>query len=236
MSKMKAKKKEINGYHPYRTCAALVLLIVLGPAWCLSAASLTVGVNGASGEAMEDALVYARLLSDTARKQKETETTIVDQVDKEFIKQITVVQTGAKVYFPNHDKIRHHVYSFSPAKKFEIPLYKGMPANPIVFDKEGAVALGCNIHDWMNGYIYVVDTPYFITTGHDGKAILEVPPGDYDVRVWHPWLKGGSSQTGRHVTVKEGEGIETSFIVNLERGWNPRRGPITKLFSGGGYR
>lgn len=233
---MKAKRKEISGYKPHLAFAILVSLIVFGSVGSLYAASLTVTIRRASGEVVEGALVYAKPISDAVRKQKEPDTTIVDQIDKEFIKQITVVQIGAKVYFPNHDKIRHHVYSFSPAKKFEIPLYKGMPANPIVFDKEGAVALGCNIHDWMNGFIFVIDTPYFITTGQDGKAILEVPPGDYDVRVWHPWLKGSTSQASRNIIVNKEERTETSFAIDLEKGWNPRRGPITKLFSGGGYR
>lgn len=233
---MKAKRKEISGYKPHPAFAILVSLIVFGSVGSLYAASLTVTIRRASGEVVEGALVYAKPKSDAVRKQKEPDTTIIDQIDKEFIKQITVVQIGAKVYFPNHDKIRHHVYSFSPAKKFEIPLYKGMPPNPIVFDKEGAVALGCNIHDWMNGFIFVIDTPYFITTGQDGKAILEVPPGDYDVRVWHPWLKGSTSQMSRNIIVNKEERTETSFVIDLDKAWNPRRGPITKLFSGGGYR
>lgn len=233
---MKAKRKEISRYKPHRAFAILVSLIVFGSVGSLYAASLTVTIRRASGEAVEGALVYAKPISDPSGKQKEPDAVIVDQIDKEFIKQITVVQISAKVYFPNHDKIRHHVYSFSPAKKFEIPLYKGMPPNPIVFDKEGAVALGCNIHDWMNGFIYVIDTPYFITTHQDGKAVLEVPPGDYDVRVWHPWLKGSTGQASRNIIVNKDGRTETSFVIDLERGWNPRRGPITKLFSGGGYR
>src|SRR5204863_937520 len=97
----------------------------------------------------------------------------VAQKDKTFIPFVTVVQTGTPVQFPNQDPIRHHVYSFSPPKPFEIKLYAGTPVAPIVFDKPGEVVLGCNIHDHMLAYIYVVDTPYFGKTGKDGRARLE---------------------------------------------------------------
>lgn len=82
------------------------------------------------------------------------------------------VYVGTRVTFPNRDNIRHHVYSFSSAKKFELPLYIGTPAAPVVFDKPGVVALGCNIHDWMLAYIYVLTTPHFAKTAADGKARL----------------------------------------------------------------
>ena len=71
---------------------------------------------------------------------------------------------------PNRDNIRHHVYSFSPAKRFELPLYAGVPTQPVLFDKAGVVVLGCNIHDWMIGYIYVSDSPWFGKTGADGTV------------------------------------------------------------------
>jgi plastocyanin len=72
---------------------------------------------------------------------------VMDQVNKEFVPAVLPVVVGTPVSFPNRDNIRHHVYSFSPAKKFELPLYMGTPSAPVVFDKPGAVALGCNIHD-----------------------------------------------------------------------------------------
>jgi hypothetical protein len=78
-------------------------------------------------------------------------------------------------------------YSFSPAKSFEIKLYSGKPMQPVLFDKPGEVAVGCNIHDWMEAYVLVVDSPYFAKTGEDGKALLrQLPPGEYRLRVWHP--------------------------------------------------
>ena len=90
---------------------------------------------------------------------------IVDQINLEFVPHVKPVVVGSPVYFPNKDDVRHHVYSFSPAKRFELPLYSGTPAAPVVFDRPGIVAIGCNIHDWMLGYIYVAETPYLAAHG-----------------------------------------------------------------------
>jgi hypothetical protein len=107
---------------------------------------------------------------------------------------MTVVQTGTSVDFPNNDTIRHHVYSFSEPKRFEIKLYAGKPGQPVVFDKPGQVDIGCNIHDWMEAHVLVVDTPYFARTGADGRAtVAGVPAGRYRVRPWHPLQKGAAA-------------------------------------------
>ena len=113
-------------------------------------------------------------------------TAAVEQINKAFVPMVSIVQVGTMVRFPNRDEFRHHVYSFSAAKKFEIKLYAGTPASPIEFDKPGEVVMGCNIHDAMVGYIYVVESPYFGKTGKDGVVRLEnLPPGDYEVRAAH---------------------------------------------------
>lgn len=114
--------------------------------------------------------------------------TVVDMVQKNrrFTPTVLPVQTGTAVNFPNLDTVRHHVYSFSPTRKFEIKLYAGTPATPIVFDKPGTATLGCNIHDTMVGYIHVVDTPYFGATDAAGKVSIDVPAGEHKVHVWYP--------------------------------------------------
>ncbi len=94
----------------------------------------------------------------------------VDQVDKQFVPYVKPVFVGSKVRFPNSDKIRHQVYSFSPAKKFELPLYGGTDAPPVVFDKPGIIVLGCNIHDWMVGIHLWSETPFFAKTGSGGHG------------------------------------------------------------------
>ncbi|MCC4616654.1 methylamine utilization protein [Xanthomonas campestris pv. asclepiadis] len=114
----------------------------------------------------------------------------MDQVNSQFVPAVLAVRTGTLVRFPNNDQIRHQVYSFSPAKRFELPLFQGTKATPIRFDQAGLVTIGCNIHDWMLGYIVVLDTPYFGKTGSDGRVQLDAPAGTYTLRVWHPRIKG----------------------------------------------
>jgi len=110
---------------------------------------------------------------------------IMDQVNTQFHPHILAVQRNTQVSFPNSDSIQHHVYSFSAAKVFELELYKGLRANPLMFEKAGVVELGCNVHDWMLGYIYVVDTPYFSQTDALGKASVTLPDGEYALNAWH---------------------------------------------------
>jgi hypothetical protein len=113
------------------------------------------------------------------------------------------------VHFPNSDNIRHQVYSFSPAKKFELPLYAGSSAPPVTFDKPGVVVLGCNIHDWMIGYVYVSETPFYAKTGAAGAAVLsDMPPGEYTVRIWHPSMDRAEETTSRRVTLAADPGSE----------------------------
>jgi len=111
----------------------------------------------------------------------------IEQVDREFIPYLTVLQTGTTASFPNRDPILHHIYSFSPAKTFEIKLYTGKSPSSVTFDKPGIVTLGCNIHDWMIAYVLVVSTPWFGKTDASGTVKLrDLPPGSYALHAWHP--------------------------------------------------
>ena len=147
------------------------------------AATVEVAVQDARGIAIEDAVVWLVPKAGTAPVRRRD--SAVEQKDKAFIPLVTVVQTGTPVHFPNRDPIRHHVYSFSPPKTFEIKLYAGTPVAPIVFDKPGEVVLGCNIHDHMLAYVYVVDSPWFAKSGKDGQARIEAGGGEYDLHLWH---------------------------------------------------
>ncbi len=126
------------------------------------------------------------------------------QKGRAFQPTLLVVQTGTPVLFPNFDTVRHHVYSFSATRKFEIKLYAGTPAAPVVFDKAGTATLGCNIHDQMLGYIHVVDTPHFGVTGSDGQVNLDLPAGEHRVQIWWPAL--GESNPGVEQVLKAGGG------------------------------
>lgn len=114
---------------------------------------------------------------------------VMDQRGNAFLPDVLIIPTNTAVHFPNSDDIRHHVYSFSPAKRFELRLYHGQTAEPVLFDKPGQVILGCNIHDSMLGYIYVVDSDYFGMSDAQGKVnIKNIPVGKYQLQIQHPRL------------------------------------------------
>lgn len=162
-----------------------ILPLALFLAASARAATITVDVRDARGSAVADAVVYA--VPEGRELPLAKKTAIMDQKNRMFVPHVLPVQTGTAVRFPNSDDIRHQVYSFSSAKVFQLPLYEGTPANPVVFDRSGVVTLGCNIHDRMSAYIVIVDTPYFATTTKKGRAQLTaVGSGRYALRVWYP--------------------------------------------------
>lgn len=139
----------------------------------------------------------------------------IDQRGLRYVHQVVVVRTGSFVTFPNSDNVRHHVYSFSPAKTFKLKPYSGNHASSVVFDKSAIVTLGCNIHDWMLGYIDVVDTPYFAKTGEDGVAALkDLPEGDYELRIRHPRLEAANEYVSEKAT-PDGSLLLRDFRVAL---------------------
>ncbi len=163
---------------------ALSLVFSLVFSSLAAAAQLAVTVVDKSGAPVADAAVYAVPVG--TKPALKPASAKIDQVNKEFEPLVSIMQVGTSVAFPNRDNIRHHVYSFSPAKTFELKLYSGQPSQPVVFDRPGVVVLGCNIHDWMVAYVVVVDTPYFGKTDATGKLKLDgLPAGEYDVRLWH---------------------------------------------------
>lgn len=180
--------------------AALAALVLL--AGGAQAGTVQVDVSDAAGKPLADAVVF--LDSAEARKQVKPLVGVeMAQEKRQFVPGVLVVPVGTEVLFPNRDSVRHHVYSFSPAKKFELKLYSGTPSNPVLFDKSGVVTLGCNIHDQMVGWVLVVDTPYYARTpAATGKVQLDnVPPGTYTLRTWHARLPVGAPALEQALTV-----------------------------------
>ena len=160
--------------------------LLLALAITARAAGIDVLVVDRAGRPVEDAAVHVETRDRPARASAPKSATI-DQVKRTFVPHVSVVQVGAAVRFPNSDDIRHQVYSFSAAKPFTLKLYSGTPSSPIVFDRAGEIALGCNIHDRMSAFVYVVDTPWFGKTGADGHTrIDELPGSPVVVHARHP--------------------------------------------------
>jgi len=140
---------------------------------------------------------------------------VMDQIDMRFDPEVLVVPVGAQVTFPNSDKVAHQVYSFSPAKRFSLGLYRGKRYPPVDFSKPGLVVLGCNIHDAMVGYIYVAESPYFGKSDEFGVLQLSgVPAGNYVVKAWSPRFKGEDAETLSLITVKANDVQVHTFVVS----------------------
>jgi plastocyanin len=175
----------MNHRHRRHVAALLGILAVQLPLMqAARAAAVTVNVKTQSGSAAGDAVVIFDPLD--AAPPASRDAAIIDQVNKRFVPRVSVVRTGTTITFPNSDRIRHQVYSFSQAKTFSLKLYAGSPKTPVTFDRPGLVVLGCNIHDNMLAFIGVVDTPYFAKTADNGTVTLNLPAGRYRLRAWHP--------------------------------------------------
>ena len=216
--------------------ATLLAVLSLAPAAALAqTAEIAARVVDEQGRPVADAVVVAVPSDGSLRLPARPREGVVDQVDKEFTPKVTAVLVGTPVSFPNNDNIRHQVYSFSPAKRFELPLYAGVPAQPVVFDKAGLVVLGCNIHDWMVGYVYVSESPYFAKTGKDGRALIgELPPRAYVVRVWHAQLDGAEEATRKTVEATQARRFDVDWTLKLKPELKLRRAPTSER-GGGRY-
>ena len=109
------------------------------------------------------------------------------QRDLAFIPALLPVRAGTRVEFPNEDPTYHNVFSFSPAKRFDLGRYRAdePPPPPQLFDRPGLVVLRCDIHKHMRAAILVLDTPHFVVTGADGAFQLPgLPPGRYTLKAW----------------------------------------------------
>jgi plastocyanin len=153
------------------------------------AGTLDIEVLDPDGQPVPDVAAYVTYATPGA--SGDPGTAVMDQVDTRFVPHILVVQQGTAVEFPNSDVIAHHVYSFSKPNNFVLPLYKGDAHDPVTFEHDGIVTLGCNIHDHMLAYIVVVDTPTFGVTNEMGQSHVEVRDswGQATVHIWSPRIR-----------------------------------------------
>jgi plastocyanin len=175
--------------------------VAAASALSVQAASVDVTVIDPAGRPLAGAVVMLEPAS-TRLPVKPMNGVQIAQAQRQFSPQVTVVTVGTPVTFPNFDTVRHHVYSFSPAKSFELKLYAGVPNTPVVFDKPGVAVLGCNIHDQMAAWVVVVDTPLYTRSAASGRArIPDVTPGNYRLRIWHPAMAAATEPASTPVTV-----------------------------------
>ena len=185
-----------------RNC--LIALALAGAAMPLAAAPLTVRVVDASGRPVRDAVVTLYPSSGASRPARPGGRFSVSQKDLQFHPFLTIVPVGADVSFPNLDPTKHHVYSFSPAKRFELKLFAKDQSRTVHFDKAGVVALGCNIHDQMSAFIVVTDSAWTARTNAQGIVTFgDAPNVAGRLVLWHPYLRAPGGQLQEGVTAAQ---------------------------------
>jgi plastocyanin len=188
---------------------SIIAIAALALSTTAQARDITVIIKDAAGHPVEDAVVS---LDAPGRAPPPGHFTI-NQKNTMFAPFVLVIPVGSTVDFANLDPFRHHVYSFSPTKKFELKLFGQGEKRSVTFDKPGTVALGCNIHDTMQAFIQVVDTAFAAKTGKDGRAVLRgAPSGAAKLLVWHPHLRA----PGNRVTVVAQGGGDVSLPVSVK--------------------
>lgn len=194
------------------------LLAIVGPllaAVSPSAVARTVSgqVLGQDGKPVAHAVVFVQ--EPALQSAAASSSAIMDQFNKTFVPEMLPVAVGTQVKFPNRDQIRHHVYSFSRPKRFELPLYKGEDAPPVLFDKPGVVKIGCNIHDWMSAIILVLPNDRFAVTKEDGMFSLPgLDAGTYTITAWHAQSRDKTEEIAQRIEIV-GSDPQLTFKLSL---------------------
>jgi plastocyanin len=207
--------------------ALIAFMIAASMALPARAADLVVTLATPAGKPVANAVVMVKPQGAAGRAASHLSGPFVmSQKDMQFEPFVLVVPVGAEVSFPNLDPFRHHVYSFSPAKTFELKLYGRGDVPVVKFDKAGVVTLACNFHDNMSAYIKVVDTPFAAKTDARGEAVVrDVPAGAATLTVWQPFLKAKGSEMSREIAAPAAGQLKLALTADL------RNAPLRR----GGY-
>jgi plastocyanin len=195
-------------------CMVAITLLARQP----GAAELTAHVTDARGKPVADAVITIVPHDGSAASPRSgAETKTIDQKDETFIPYVEIFRPGDSVVFHNSDQTRHHVYSFAPARQFEFVLTPGQSSPPLRLEHAGAVAVGCNIHDRMITYLYISDAPWITRSAADGRATIDgLPPGEFDVRVWHPQMRPGQVDPAQSLHIADSaDAKELKFSLPL---------------------
>ena len=180
--------------------APVIALTLAGPA---RAGDVTIRIFDAAGQPVDEAVVTIKPAAGIPAGQIRFPwpTTMVQQ-DIMFVPHVLIVPVGATVQFPNKDKVRHHIYSFSKPAKFDLKLFGRDESRSYTFTTAGTVAIGCNIHDMMSGFIKVVDTPFAGKSSDGGSVVIDhVSGGAATLTVWHPRLRGKANEVSFQLTI-----------------------------------
>jgi len=203
------------------------LLSVAAGAFALAATSATaatvdVAVTDANGKPAANAVVALAPDVQPAPASHIAARVVIDQQHETFLPLVAVVRKGGEAVFTNNDTTMHQVYSFSPVKQFQFEIDRGQVSKPVVFDKPGVAAIGCNIHDNMVAYVFVADAPFAAVTDAQGRAqIRDVPDGAWHATAWHPQLRVGKQPAPVALAVN---GPQTKLSLTLALSGTPMAG------------
>jgi len=215
------------------TFIASIALSSFGLALPAQAELITLKIIDQQQQAVSDAVI--EVLSSSESIGEADSINVIDQIDKMFVPEQIVIQQGQAVDFPNSDNIRHHVYSFSEAKTFELKLYADKPEKPIQFEKPGVVVVGCNIHDSMIGYIYVAQYLTVVTSSELGNASFTSPIQNPRISIWHPYNSDGA-ESRQYFEIDQLEKNENDeHIVQLDITSPPPRESFEDTFGASGH-
>jgi plastocyanin len=210
----------------------LSILWVCGLAYQATAAEMRALVADSKGAVLSNAIVMLKPKFELSSPILIPEKTELRQQGALFVPFVLPVKTGTTVLFPNFDRFRHHVYSFSKAKRFELKLYGQDESHSVLFETAGVIALGCNIHDNMLAYVYVTDSPIFAKTDREGAVVFEdLEQGEYEVTAWHPGVSKNGMSPPIDIVL---EGLDNSVRIQLElkRVWGQQSAPAGDEYEG----
>lgn len=192
-----------------RLLTLFMLILTSAPA---AAASLSVRLVDQSGRPVSDAVISIESVGHAPPPARAEGTYRIEQRDIMFHPFVSVVPVGTTVSFPNFDATRHQVYSFSPAKRFELKLFARDQSRSIRFDKPGIIAIGCNIHDQMSAFLIVTANGWTARTQRGLATFNGVPAGPIRIIVWHPYLRAPAMTLSRAAIVSGGNQSETIAV------------------------
>lgn len=216
----------------YFKIAKNTLLCPLLLALPFQASAITLTIIDQHQQPVSNAVI--EILNSTDIKGSPTNIAVIDQINKAFVPEQIIIQQGQSVDFPNSDNIRHHVYSFSEPKTFELKLYADKPEKEIVFDKPGVVVVGCNIHDSMIGYIYVAQHQFF-TSSDMGEVQITTTEYSPQISIWHPYAADGAESRQTFELNQLEQSADGDYIVALELLPPPPRDSFEDTFGATGH-
>lgn len=196
-----------------RLLQCMLFTLMLSPLLA-QADNLQIQVNNPDGSQVQDVVIFAEPL-DSPIPVHTTQRIEIKQKDRAFAPYITVMQRQDDVVFSNQDDFTHHIYSISGENRFSFKLKAG-EERPLETAASGqsneAIAMGCNIHDWMSGYLLILDTPYFAKTDSQGQLSLQLEkPGRYRLTLWHPQLQADNHQLQQELEINTAQNLTWSL-------------------------